>query len=237
MKVGIMQPYFFPYLGYFSLMKHTDRFILFDTVQFIRHGWIERNRILKPMIEGWQYIRVPLQKHARHTLIKDILIDNTIGWRERIIAQLQHYKKKAPYYSTTLDLIKDIFSDDFLDIVSLNHAVLRKTNAHIGIKKDIEIFSRMNIQIDPVEAPGEWALNICRSIGNVHEYWNPLGGIKIFDPVKYKQNDIQLKFHSVKSKEYFQNRYLFEPGLSIIDVLMFNSKEEINNMLDNYELV
>jgi hypothetical protein len=189
------------------------------------------------MIEGWQYIRVPLQKHARHTLIKDILIDNTIGWRERIIAQLQHYKKKAPYYSTTLDLIKDIFSDDFLDIVSLNHAVLRKTNAHIGIKKDIEIFSRMNIQIDPVEAPGEWALNICRSIGNVHEYWNPLGGIKIFDPVKYKQNDIQLKFHSVKSKEYFQNRYLFEPGLSIIDVLMFNSKEEINNMLDNYELV
>jgi hypothetical protein len=58
MKLGIMQPYFFPYLGYFSLIKHTDRFILFDTVQFIRHGWIERNRILKQN-EGWQYVQAP----------------------------------------------------------------------------------------------------------------------------------------------------------------------------------
>ena len=61
-KVAIMQPYFFPYLGYFSLIKHTDEFILFDPVQFIRHGWIERNRILKPE-NGWQYISVPLEKH------------------------------------------------------------------------------------------------------------------------------------------------------------------------------
>lgn len=90
-----MQPYFLPYLGYISLIKHTDQFILFDTVQFIRHGWIERNRILKPD-EGWQYIQVPLQKHSRDTLIKDIIIKNDVTWSEKILAQVKHYKKKSP---------------------------------------------------------------------------------------------------------------------------------------------
>lgn len=99
MKLGIMQPYFFPYLGYFSLIKHTDRFILFDTVQFIRHGWIERNRILKPN-EGWQYIQVPLIKDkGRDTVIKDVKIRNTENWQQKIIAQLQHYKKKRTLLS------------------------------------------------------------------------------------------------------------------------------------------
>ena len=74
MRLGIMQPYFFPYIGYMSLIKNTDLFILFDDVQFIRHGWIERNRILKPS-GGWQYIAVPLEKHHRDTLIKEIRIN------------------------------------------------------------------------------------------------------------------------------------------------------------------
>lgn len=85
MKAAIMQPYFFPYLGYYSLIKHSDKWILFDVVQFIRHGWIERNRILKPG-EGWQYVKVPLEKHNRSTLIKDIKIKNQEPWRELILS-------------------------------------------------------------------------------------------------------------------------------------------------------
>src|SRR4030042_3246951 len=83
MKIGIMQPYFFPYLGYFSLIKHTERFVLLDSVQFIKHGWVKRNRILKPG-SGWQYILVPLVKHNRDTKIKDIRIKNTLDWRNTI---------------------------------------------------------------------------------------------------------------------------------------------------------
>ena len=98
MKLAIMQPYFMPYIGYISLIKNTDQFILFDTVQFIRHGWIERNRILKPN-EGWQYIQVPLIKdNGRDTVIKNVRINNAENWKSKIIAQLQHYKKKAPNY-------------------------------------------------------------------------------------------------------------------------------------------
>ncbi len=123
MRLGIMQPYFFPYIGYFSLIKHTDMFILFDTVQFIRHGWIARNRILKPD-EGWQYIVVPLKKHSRETLIKDIKIANDQNWKQRIIGQLQHYKKCAPNYQKVLDLIGNLFNQEYEGIVRLNKAAI-----------------------------------------------------------------------------------------------------------------
>jgi len=236
MKLAIMQPYFLPYLGYFSLIKHTDEFILFDTVQFIRHGWIERNRILKPS-NGWQYIMVPLKKHSRETLIKDIEINNDQQWKEKILAQLQHYKKQAPYFSNVIDILNEIFSKEYATIVDLNLASLKTVCNYLGINTPIQVFSLMNIDIEPANAPDEWALNICKALGNVDEYWNPPGGQSFFNKKKYENADINLKFHSAILTDYDQKRNVFEPGLSIIDVMMFNSVEEINKMLDNYELI
>ena len=236
MKLAIMQPYFLPYLGYFSLIKHTDEFILFDTVQFIRHGWIERNRILKPS-NGWQYIMVPLKKHSRETIIKDIEINNDQQWKEKILAQLQHYKKQAPYFSNVIDILNEIFSKEYATIVDLNLASLKTVCNYLGINTPIQVFSLMNIDIEPANAPDEWALNICKALGNVDEYWNPPGGQSFFDRKKYENAGINLKFHSAILTDYDQKRNVFEPGLSIIDVMMFNSVEEINKMLDNYELL
>lgn len=104
MKLAIMQPYFFPYIGYFSLIKHTDEFILFDTAQYIRHGWIDRNRILK-QTNDWQYINVPLTKHSLETKIKDVKINNQENWKEKIFKQLLHYKKKSPFYNETINVL------------------------------------------------------------------------------------------------------------------------------------
>ena len=236
MKLAIMQPYFLPYLGYFSLIKHTDEFILLDTVQFIRHGWIERNRILKPS-DGWQYIMVPLKKHSRETLIKDIEINNDQQWKEKILAQLQHYKKQAPYFSNVIDILNEIFSKEYATIVDLNLASLKTVCNYLGINTPIQVFSLMNIDIEPANAPDEWALNICKALGNVDEYWNPPGGQSFFDRKKYENAGINLKFHSAILTDYDQKRNVFEPGLSILDVMMFNSIEEINKMLDNYELL
>lgn len=105
MKLGIMQPYFFPYLGYFSIIKHTDKYILSDEVQFSHHGWIERNRILKP-VAGWQYINVPLIKANRVLPIKEVFINNSIDWKSKIMAQLHHYKKKSPFLSRNNQVIR-----------------------------------------------------------------------------------------------------------------------------------
>lgn len=236
MRVGIMQPYFLPYLGYFSLIKHVDRFILLDEVQFIRHGWIERNRILKPS-EGWQYFRVPLLRHHRETLIREIQIDNLQRWQERIMAQIAHYQKRAPYFDRVGVLLASIFSQEYERIAQLNQAALSTVCHYLGISTEITMFSAMELTIDPVNSPDEWALNICRRIPGVDEYWNPPGGKGFFDPDKYEANKIALRFQQVRLSEYQQGRTTFEPGLSIVDVMMFNDVEQINEMLDDYELL
>lgn len=236
MKLGIMQPYFLPYLGYISLIKHTDRFILFDTVQFIRHGWIERNRVLKQN-EGWLYIQVPLIKTGRDTLIKDIQINNVENWKNKILSQLQIYKKIAPNYFKVIKLLDEVFEDEYFNIVHLNKRALEKICDYLGINRKIDVFSEMNLEIETAKEPDEWALNICKALGNANEYWNPAGGMTFFDKSKYENSGIVLKFQKVVLSPYNQKRTEFEDGLSIIDVLMFNSVEEINLMLDNYSLL
>ena len=232
-----MQPYFFPYIGYFSLIKHTEKFILLDEVQFIRHGWIERNRIVKKT-GGWQYFQVPIIKpQGRDTLIKDIKINNNENWQGRILAQLQHYKKRAPFYNQTVDLLKCVFASEYDDIVQLNKSSLSHSCEYLGINTPILVFSEMNLTIQPVTSADEWALNICKAIEGVSEYWNPVGGESFFDPQKYQQAGIDLLFQHMDISPYNQFTGTFEPGLSIIDVLMYNSVNEVNQMLDKFTMV
>ena len=237
MKLAIMQPYFMPYIGYISLIKHTDRFILFDTVQFIRHGWIERNRMLKQN-DGWQYIQVPLIKQdGRDTLIQDVKINNKEDWKRKILAQIQHYKKVAPYYRRVVALLEDIFTNDFEDITTLNKVSLECICKYLGFERNLEVFSLMHLDIDDVNAPDEWALNICKAIDGANEYINPIGGLSFFDRNKYENAGIKISFQQMEITEYSQKRDLFEPGLSILDVMMWNDVDEINTMLDKFELV
>jgi hypothetical protein len=236
MKIGIMQPYFMPYLGYFALIKHTDKFVLFDPVQFVKHGWIERNRVLKPS-EGWQYVAAPLTKHSRETKISEIEINNSSDWRDKMFRQLEHYKKRAPFYKETIDVLKRALDIETKSIVSLNENCLKVVCEYIGINLDIDIFSSMDLNIDEVNAPDEWALNICTALGDVTEYWNPEGGMEFFDKSKYDSKGIDIKFLKMNLPFYKQRRPDFVPGLSIIDVMMFNDPKDINNMLDDFELI
>jgi hypothetical protein len=236
MRVGIMQPYFLPYIGYFSLIKQTHRFILLDTVQFIKHGWIERNRVLKPN-NGWQYIAVPLVKHSRDTKIQEIRINNNLDWRDTIFRQLEHYKKRAFFYKETIDVLKIALNIETESIVKLNEHILKTICKYINIDINIDIFSEMSLDIENPNSPDEWALNICKSIGNVNEYWNPEGGLKFFNRNKYKNDGIDIKFLKMNLQMYSQKRFDFEAGLSIVDVMMFNGPEKINKMLDDYILL
>lgn len=228
-----MQPYFFPYLGYFSLIKQTERFVLIDTVQFIKQGWIERNRILQSD-GGWQYIKVPLEKHKRETKIKDIKINNREDWKSRIFRQLEHYKRKASFYKDTISVLDQCLSINTDSIVELNKNCIQAVCEYIGIECNLEIFSEMNLAIEAANDSDEWALNICKALGNVTEYWNPEGGFAFYDKSKYLNNGIDIKFLKINFEEYQQKHDIFEPGLSIIDLMMFTSPARINEMLDNY---
>lgn len=236
MKIAINQPYFFPYIGYFALIKHTDKWIVFDTPQFIYHGWIERNRILKQE-QGWQYISVPLKKHSRRCSIKEIRVKNDIDWIRVIFSKLIVYKNIAPFYKETINVIEKALSKEVTGITELNCNSTLEVCKYLEIDWNYVLLSEMNLKIEKVNEPDEWALNICKSLGNVTEYWNLPGGIKFFNKEKYYNNNIILRFFNQILSSYNQNREPFEPGLSIIDLMMFNSKEEINRQLDNYNFI
>lgn len=231
MTLAIMQPYFFPYLGYFYLIKNSDKFILLDTVQFIRHGWIERNRVLKPN-EGWQYIAASIEKPSSRCLISEISLKNNLEWKAKLLRQLEHYKK-APYYAETIDIIQKGLNEDTFDISEMNKKILETICEYLSIKTEIKIFSQLNLKIEEVEGPGDWALNISKAFG-ASKYINPSGGKELFDLSKFSMSNISIEFMINEEFKYSQRRKEFENSLSIIDVLMFNSPSQINDLLDNH---
>ena len=235
MKIGIMQPYFFPYLGYFQLISAVDKWIVFDTPQYIRHGWINRNRILKPDRNDFQYVNVPLKKHAREATIKEVEISATENWKDKLTGQLAHYKKVAPFYSETIKIIENAISLDTESIVKLNCVVLNAVCEYLEIEFNYEIYSEMNLKHKTAQHAGEWALHISSALG-AKTYINPPGGVEIFDKSQFDTAGIELLFLESQLPEYNQKNEKFIPGLSIIDVMMFNSATGIKNMLNNFIL-
>lgn len=213
MKIGIMQPYFLPYLGYFSLIKATDFWVVFDEVQFIRHGWVERNRVLNSS-DGWQYIKVPLVKAPRETKIKDTKIRNE-DWTSKILAQLTCYKRKAPYYNDVIDLLNRIFQMDTDDITTLNTAALKEICSYLGLPFNYRVFSQSGIVIEGDISPGEWALNISRHF-KADEYINPYGGEEIFDKQQYAGAGIKIRFLQNNLTPYNQRRVSLNPDFRLL---------------------
>lgn len=236
MKLALMQPYFFPYIGYFSIVKQVDRYIVLDTVQYIEHGWIDRNRILKPN-GGWQYFGVPTEKHHYTDLIYTVKLGSRVDWSKRILGQLEHYKKKAPYYNVVIDILNDIFSKNNETVCGLNVTLLKEINNYLGINTPVDILSEMDLEIEEPIEPDEWGLNVCKAIGGVTEYWNAPGGASFYNRSKYEAAGIKINFQKMSLDEYPQKGNTFEPGLSILDVMMFNGVGKINEMMDKFELI
>lgn len=224
-----MQPYFFPYIGYYGLIQRVDRWIIFDTAQYIRHGWVNRNRILHPTT-GWQYVIVPLAKHTRDTAIQDILAADPAEWVPRILGQIAHYRKRAPYYRQTRELVERCLDGSERRLSRINGRILALTCAHLGIPFEEVYFSEMALELGPVEGPGDWALRIAASMGAT-EYINPPGGVDLFDPRRFEALGIRLTIQRPFEFSYPCPGYTHEPGLSILDVMMWLSPEEIRTRL------
>lgn len=230
MKLGIMQPYFLPYIGYYSLMDVSDTWVIFDTPQYIRKGWVNRNRILKKG-GGVKYIKVPVAKAPRDTPINKIEIAD-LNWKEELINQLDHYQH-APYRAQVLQMLEEILACESNNLSKLIQHSLEVTCNHIGIQTKMHVFSEMEMDLDGDIGPGDWAPLIAKRMG-AEVYVNPPGGKEIFDRQSFEGNGIELKFLRHNLPEYEQGESSFEPGLSIIDVLMYNSIDETRSMLTNY---
>lgn len=230
MKLAIMQPYFFPYLGYFDLINRADRWIVFDTPQYIRHGWVNRNRILHPT-SGWLHIIVPVKKHSRGTPISQIEASATQNWGDRIIGQLDHYRKRAPFFKETLQLVQACLAVKESSLSRLNVSILHRVCELLEIPFQYDYLSEMSLKLGPVDDPGDWALQISRSL-NASEYFNPPGGASLFNRSEFEKYGIKLSIQDYCSFNYATDPYQFVPDLSVIDVLMWNSIATIRAHLD-----
>lgn len=233
MTLAIMQPYLFPYIGYWQLIANSDEFIFFDVVQYNKRSWMNRNRILHPdKPDEFQYISVPIKKHETGTLIKDAHINNDENWKAKILGQLTVYKKlKAPYYKEVIILLNSIFEKEYDSFLSLSIESTKQICAYLDIDLKYQVASDIDFDRTIVKSPGDWALAISKHL-EADKYINPPGGYEIFDEDKYIQNNIELKFIKSNLTSYKQSwRKEFMTGLSIMDVLMFNDKNTIRDML------
>lgn len=237
MKLAIMQPYTFPYLGYFQLIKYVDKWVIFDDTQYISKGWVNRNRILHPDVKKeWQYFTVPVKKHSRESRIKNVEINNGLDWRNEFLGKLTSYKKKAPFYAETVEFIEDCISFKCSSLSEWVVYTLKSTCNYLEVPFDYSIFSQMEIRTDNVEHAGQWALNIADAM-DADEYVNPPGSYGIFNESEFRERSIELRFLKSNLSPYVQRRGHFISGLSIVDVMMWNDKAEITELLRDYEIV
>ncbi len=194
---------------------------------------MSRNRILKPN-DGWQYIKAGIIKPEFKTSINNVKIQTDPTWCHTLLRQLEHYRKTAPYFDKVHALLSQIFSDNYITLVDLNRKSLEKVLCYLGMNCKLVNFSDLHVDTGTIEHPGQWALRISEAI-DAKEYVNLSGGIDIFEKDEFSKSNITLTFIQHLLPEYYQGRKTFEPGLSIIDVLMFNSVEKIHEMIAQYK--
>jgi len=230
MKLGIMQPYFLPYIGYFQLIKTVDNYVIYDDVNFIKRGWINRNNIL---LDGKSYqFTLNLLEASQNKLINEIFIAED---QSKLLKTIYMTYKKAPYFSSVFPLLEKIF------VYENNNLALFVGNSIIQIADYLRLDTQFIYSSDIKEKDSslkaqDKILNICKIMGAT-EYFNAIGGIELYSKELFTEHNIKLNFLKTKPIEYKQFNNTFVPYLSILDVLMFNSLEQINKLMEQYEIL
>lgn len=232
MKLGIMQPYFFPYIGYWQLINAVDTFVVYDNIQFTKKGWIHRNRIL---VNGKDSLfSLPLQKGSDFLDIRERHISPTwIIERGKILRRIESSYKKAPFFSETIELVERCMNHNTSNLFDFLLFSLENTMLHLGLRKPTIISSSINM--DHTLKSQERVIEICKKIG-ANFYINPIGGKQLYNSDTFKNNLIELRFIKRGNISYQQLKGNFIPDLSIIDVLMFNGRHETKRYLEDYFL-
>lgn len=227
-----MQPYFMPYIGYLQLMNAVDKFVVYDDVNYINKGWINRNRIL---VNGQAYLfTIPLQDASQNKLINEIVLSKDPKWRGKFLKTLEQAYKKAPFYFSAFAVTEKIINLDAEKVSDWICSSLWVLRDYLGMQ--VKIVPSSSIYQNTHLKAQERILDICKQ-ENASHYINPIGGTELYDKNIFEQADIQLSFIKSKSIEYPQFKNEFVPWLSIIDIMMFNDVTTIQGFLNEYELV
>jgi hypothetical protein len=232
-SIAVMQPYIFPYLGYFQLINAVDEFVFYDDVNFIKRGWINRNRILINAQE--HLISFPCIKASQNKLINEVKIDTTNKQYSKNLDSIALAYKKSPYFKSVYPLIKSLLNENYNTIADFNIESIKAVSNFLDLNTKFKTSSE-NFSQTKKFGRSERLKKIIKH-ENASCYINALGGQELYNKSDFKASDIDLYFLKSNLKPYKQFSDEFVPGLSIIDILMFNSKEDCIKLLNDYKLV
>jgi hypothetical protein len=233
MTIAIMQPYFFPYIGYFQLINAVDQFVIYDDIEYTKKGWINRNRIL---LNGADHLfSIPLKNDSDYLSIdKRSLAENYPEHKKKITGQLISAYSKSPEFKNIFPLIEDCMNYPDSNLFSFIFYSLKKTCGYLDIKTGFIRSSTLNI--DPSLKGEEKVLAINKRL-NSSIYVNAIGGQELYSKERFSDNNLELKFIKTTPIVYPQFKNEFVPNLSIIDVMMFNPKEKVQEYLRSFYIL
>ena len=232
MKVGIMQPYFIPYIGYWQLMNAVDKYVIYDDVNYIKGGWINRNRIL---VDGNpRYFNVPMKGATPNILINEVRVDNNNSIINKNLRRIEGAYKKAPYYGDVYPMMEKILwcgKENIVEFIEYSfHVICDYLNIHTDFLMSSDLDKDNDLRGQ------DKVLAICSQL-NATEYYNAIGGKKLYSHEIFNKHGVQLKFMKTNDICYKQFGGEFQSNLSILDVMMFNSIGKIKEYMEEYTLV
>ena len=227
-----MQPYFFPYIGYWQLLNAVDKYVILDDVNFIKKGWINRNRILDG--DKDEFIRITIEKISQNRKINEHFLFEKDKCFEVLLKTIHERYSKAPCFDEVYALIERIFGFEGTNVADFLSFQIREVCSYLDI--NTEILRSSEIAKDESLKAQAKIIDVCRRLG-ADEYYNAIGGVELYEGQAFAEAGMELHFLKSKLTEYKQYGGAFVPGLSIIDVMMFNDKDAVKAQLCDYELV
>ena len=233
MKLALMQPYLFPYLGYFQLISACDTFVVHDDVQYIKGGWINRNRI---GMNGRDHLFTLSVASAPSSAL---INERTFSSQHRAeVAKLRRVLeaayRKAPHFSSTMDIVDEVFASEDIGVSRVATRSLALVCKRLGIERRWLLSSEL-AKNDTLKGQDR-VLEIARVLGATG-YMNAIGGLELYERAAFIERGIAIDFLRMRFVPYAQLSPTFVPGLSILDVLMFNSLDRTRELLTEYDLV
>jgi hypothetical protein len=232
MKIAIMQPYLFPYIGYFQLINAVDKFIVYDDVNYIKKGWINKNKIL---VNSSPYkFALPIKNASQNRLINELEIAGNNDWNNKFLKTIETSYKNTPFFIESFKVVESIIYSGIKNLSEFIFNSLELIIKYLEVK--VEIIRSSSIYGNSYLKGEQRIIDICEK-ESCSEYLNPIGGVDLYNKSEFEKKGIKLKFLKSEGVCYNQFGKEFIPNLSIIDVIMFNSTEIIGSFLNKYSII
>jgi hypothetical protein len=234
MAIAIMQPYIFPYIGYFQMVEAVETFVFYDDVHFIKKGWINKNRIL---LGGQDYtFTVPCIKISQNKLILETQVVPQSPEIQKIIGQIEQAYRKAPHFDAVFPMIQKVLQSEVEHIGQLAAQSVQEVCRFLGVERKWLVSSIHSSQTKGMDK-ADRLIQITKDLGYT-EYINAPGGRELYTKEYFASHGVNLSFISPAGQlQYEQGKAKnFVPWLSIIDVLMYCSIDQTRSMMQHYSL-